>query len=145
MTIPNHNKDLYIFIDESGTDDDSNVLYMSLILTEDPESIRNECTKKIQEILHDPELRQNIPSVRERGLNYFHYTSDHPEIKTEVIKLLPLLNFDSYILFARKDELNTTLSKNELLRRKGVSHLFSSLLLNFSILISIMNTPQYVH
>ena len=114
---------VYIFIDESGTDKKSAILYMSLILTEDPVHIRRECKSLMQKIIRDPELSQKIPSVRDNGIEHFHYTSDHPEIRSEFIKLLPALNFDAYVCFARKDEIVGDLSKVELLKT-----LFSTLL-----------------
>lgn len=114
---------LYIFIDESGTDKESTILYMSLILTEDPTHIQSECKSLTQKIIRDPELSQKIPSVRNNGIEHFHYTSDHPEIRDEFIKLLPVLNFDAYVCFVRKDEIVGDLSKIELLKT-----LFSTLL-----------------
>jgi uncharacterized protein (UPF0147 family) len=107
---------LYIFIDESGTSDGSPFLYMSAVVTNSPHAIRSSCESLIQKIEHDPELSQNIKSVRENGIKCLHYVDDHPEIRTAVINLLPSLNFDGYIIFARKSELDKSLSKVELLK-----------------------------
>lgn len=107
---------LYIFVDESGIDVNSSVVYLAMTVTDSPDKIRLACESAIQKITHDPELSQNIPSVRKNGINFFHYAADHIEIRTEFINLLPTLNFDGYLIFARKDELVGDLSKVQLLK-----------------------------
>lgn len=107
---------LYIFVDESGIDANSSMAYLAMAVTDSPDKIRTACESAIDKITYDPELSQNIPSVRKNGINFFHYAADHIEIRTEFIKLLPTLNFDGYLIFARKDELVSGLTKVQLLK-----------------------------
>ncbi len=115
MDLP-ETKKLYIFVDESGVHLDSSLLYMAIVVTDSPDTIRKECELLIEKITNDPELSQNIPSVRKNGIIFLHYVADHPEVRGEVVKLLPTLNFDGYVIFARKVEIEGDLSKVELLR-----------------------------
>jgi len=94
---------LYIFIDESGTDNKSPILVVMAILTEDPKSLRSKIATLIDEVKRDPELG-NIDSVK-KGFSTFHYAEDHFEIKNKFIDILPELNFDAFASFVRKDEL----------------------------------------
>ena len=129
MTLSETNAtNLYIFIDESGTDKESDILYMSLILTEDPERIRKECESLTQKISRDPEFSQKISSVRVMGIDNFHYTSDHYEIRNEFIKLLPTLNFDAYVCFVRKEEVVGDFSRVELLKTLFSTSLYPRML-----------------
>lgn len=109
-------KKMYIFIDESGTSDDSQFLYMSAVVTDSPHDLRIKCESLIKEIHLDPELSQNIESIQKYGMKHLHYSADHDEIRRKVIDMLPTLNFSGYLIFARKNELTGNLSKVDQLK-----------------------------
>ena len=94
---------VYIFIDESGTDSSSENLVLAIVLTENPIEIRVSIASLLDRIRRDPEI-QNIKSVKESGLATFHYSEDHHEVRQQFISLLPALDFDAYVSFLSKDE-----------------------------------------
>lgn len=124
-----HKETLYMYVDESGVDENSDVLFMSLVVTEDPESIATSCKTLIDNILNDPEMSENIESIRNDGLKAFHYTTDHFEVKSKFIDLLSVLNFDAYVTFVRKHEIVGDDSK-VLLLKKMLTSLLAQRLLN---------------
>lgn len=123
-------KKLYMYVDESGTSDDSDVLYMAMVVTEDPETIKNLYSSLVKDILSDPEMSGNIESIRNEGLKSFHYTTDHIEVKSRFIELMSSLNFDAYVTFVRKSEIVGDNSKIYLLKKMLTSLLAQRVLNN---------------
>jgi hypothetical protein len=95
--------DVFMFVDETGTDQDSTILAVACIITNNPGYLRDELEKLRKNILRDPFLK-NLPSVQKSLSNYgFHYCEDHPEVKPKVIELIRQLPFQAYICYQQKE------------------------------------------
>ena len=93
---------LYMFVDESGTDNTSGVLLLTVVVTEQPERARKIIGQYLDRVKRDPEQKHLSGVAKAVSL---HYTSDHIEIKTRFIEsILPGLEFDAYVSFIRKSE-----------------------------------------
>ncbi|HEY9802111.1 MAG TPA: DUF3800 domain-containing protein [Leptolyngbyaceae cyanobacterium] len=97
-------KDIFIFIDETGTDEKSNLLAIACITTHDPDYIRNQLEKLKEEITSDS-IRNKMQSVRKSLSNKgFHYCADDTtEVKAHVINLISQLPFKAYICYQEKE------------------------------------------
>jgi len=96
---------LYIYVDESGTDTNSDVFLLAVVITEQPESIREKIGQSLEKVKRDPEQKRFI-GVKEA--KSFHYTEDHFEIRNYLTEyILPGLEFDAYVSFIRKNEVSS--------------------------------------
>ncbi len=96
---------MHFFIDESGFDDESNILLVGLVIIDNPDITRDSINALKEDILHDPFLGE-IPTIGELKSIGFHYSGDHFEVKNKFIDLISCLIFLSYICFVPKNELN---------------------------------------
>jgi hypothetical protein len=95
--------DVFMFVDETGTDQDSTLLAVACIITNNPDYLRNEIEKLTKSLLRDPFLK-NVPSVQKSLSKYgFHYCEDHLEVKPKVIELISQLPFQAYICYQEKE------------------------------------------
>jgi Protein of unknown function (DUF3800) len=95
--------DIFMFIDESGCDPESEILVLACIITTNPDGLRRELNHLKENILRDPSFK-NLPSLQSSlAKKGFHYCEDHQEVKPKVIDLIMRLSFESYIIYQRKD------------------------------------------
>ncbi|MHC5830620.1 MAG: hypothetical protein ACYT04_85410, partial [Nostoc sp.] len=92
------------FLDETGTDKESNLLAIACITTHDPDYLRSQLETLKNEILSDP-IRSRIPSVQESlSKKGFHYCEDDTtDVKAHVINLISVLPFKAYICYQEKE------------------------------------------
>jgi hypothetical protein len=95
--------DVFMFVDETGTDQDSTILAVACVITNNPDYLRDEFEELRKNILRDPILK-NVPSVQKSLSKHgFHYCEDHPEVKPKVIELIRQLPFQAYICYQQKE------------------------------------------
>jgi hypothetical protein len=96
--------DVFMFVDETGIDQDSTILAVACIITNEPDYLRSELENLRQSFLRDPYLK-SVPSVQKSlSKNGFHYCEDHPvDIKPKVIDLIMKLPFLAYICYLEKE------------------------------------------
>ncbi len=95
--------DVFMFVDETGTDQKSTILAVACIITNAPEYLRDELEKLRKSILRNPVLK-TIPKVQESLSKHgFHYCEDHIQVKFEIIKLIRQLPFEAYICYQHKE------------------------------------------
>ena len=106
----------YYFVDEAGDsafynkhgefivgrNGCSKILMLGFVETEEPKVLRQELQKLRGKIAKDPYLN-DIPSLK-KTMKHFHASSDCPEVRQEVYKLLKTLNFKAQFVVARKIE-----------------------------------------
>jgi len=82
------NNDIFMFVDEAGTDHNSAILVVACIITNDPDYLRRKLEELREEIIRDPFLK-SVPSIQKSlQKKGFHYCEDHPEVKHKVIHLI---------------------------------------------------------
>lgn len=91
----------HFFVDETGTDRNSNILAIACILTNDPPFLRKKLQELKQRLLKERRYK-NIPSVQNLQIKGFHYCEDDKEVKNEFIELMSKLPFEAYICYERK-------------------------------------------
>lgn len=91
----------HFFVDETGSDQKSQILAIASILTNDPPFLRNKLEQLKQRLFKEPRYK-NIPSVQNLRLKGFHYCEDHREVQSEFIELISKLPFEAYICYERK-------------------------------------------
>lgn len=95
--------DVFMFVDETGTDTESKILAVVCIITDNPDYLTNELEKLKKSILRDPVLK-SIRSVTESLSKHgFHYCEDHLEVKPKIIELIRQLPFEAYICYQDKE------------------------------------------
>lgn len=94
--------DIFIFVDETGTDQDSPILAVACIITHEPSYLRDELKKLKDSIFRDPDF-QSVPSVKSLSKKGFHYCEDHFEVKPKVIEVIRRLPFQAYICYQKKE------------------------------------------
>ena len=91
----------YFYIDESGSiNNDSSVFIHGCIKTDSPNTI-SEALKKLKEDLEDS-LYYNEFSKRIKTEG-FHATENNIDMRADVYKLLPLLDYRSYFVILNKE------------------------------------------
>jgi hypothetical protein len=100
---------IYIYLDESGTDTSSPFLVLSLVVIEEPDSLKKKIEDLIKSVIKDPEI-SNMNKIKD-GIETFHYTEDNHEVRNKYIELLPQLNYDAYCSFINNKKLDPSLSK----------------------------------
>ncbi|MEH2303385.1 MAG: hypothetical protein V7K88_31555 [Nostoc sp.] len=97
-------KETFMFVDETGTDEKSNLLAIACVTTHDPDYLRSKLETLKNDILSDP-IRSRIPSVQESlSKKGFHYCEDDiTDVKAHVINLISLLPFKAYICYQEKE------------------------------------------
>lgn len=95
--------DVFFYIDESGTDAESEILILTCVITENPSYLRGCLNTLRHSCLKDPSLNR-IPSVQKLSSNHsFHYCEDHPvDIRPKVLDLIRSLPFEAYISYQEK-------------------------------------------
>jgi len=95
--------DVFMFVDETGTDQKSTILAVACIITHNPDDLRAELEKLRQSILGD-QVFKSIRSVTESLSKHgFHYCEDHFEVKPKIIELIRRLPFEAYICYQDKE------------------------------------------
>lgn len=95
--------DVFMFVDETGTDQDSTILAIACIITNEPEYLRSELEKLRKSILRDHVLK-SVPGIQKSlSKKGFHYCEDHLEVKFKVIDIIRQLPFTAYICYQDKD------------------------------------------
>lgn len=95
--------DVFMFVDETGTDKDSTLLAVACIITNEPNYLRDELEKLRKSILREPFLK-SLPSIQESlSKKGFHYCKDSLEVKLKVIDLIMQLPFQAYISYQEKE------------------------------------------
>lgn len=91
----------YFYIDESGSiNNDSKVFIHGCIKTDSPSSIEQALTELKKDILDDI----YYSDFRERILNEgFHATENNMDMRADMYKLLPLLDYRAYIVLVNKE------------------------------------------
>lgn len=107
--------ELYCFIDESGTHDESEVTVMALVTISFPDEVRKKCTEVLQEIQRHPEMSLYLPSVRMHGIEHFHYTSDHIEVREMYLDAIKEIDANAYLIFVRRCDMGDPPKKLDLL------------------------------
>lgn len=96
-------RDVFMFVDETGTDQDSRILAIACIITNEPDYLRCELEKLRESFLRDPVLK-SVPGIQKSlSKKGFHYCEDHLEVKLKVIHLIRQLPFEAYICYQEKD------------------------------------------
>lgn len=98
------NNDVFMFVDEAGTDQDSAILLVACIITNDPDYLRRKLEKLREDIIRDPFLK-SVPSIQKSlQKKGFHYCEDHfVDVKPKVIDLIRQMPFEAYICYQKKD------------------------------------------
>ena len=91
-----------MYVDETGTDQDSTILAIACIVTSEPDLLQKRLEDLRTEIEKGKQFR-GIPSVKNLSKKGFHYCEDHQEVKSEVIKLISQIPFDAYICYRQKE------------------------------------------
>lgn len=94
-------KTCYYYIDEAGhINNDSNVFIHGCIITDSPSIINNAISDLHSEIKSDLYFDEFVSRLDEEG---FHATENHPDIRAQFYKLLPLLNYRAYFVIIDKE------------------------------------------
>ena len=91
----------HFFVDETGTDQKSQILAIASILTNDPPFLRNKLEQLKQRLFEETRYKK-IPSLKSLRLKGFHYCEDHREVQSEFIELISKLPFEAYICYEPK-------------------------------------------
>jgi dGTP triphosphohydrolase len=95
-------KDVFLFIDETGSDEKSTMLAVACIITDNPDSLRSKLDELKLSILRDS-IFKTLPSINKLSNKGFHYCEDHKEIQSKVIELIRELSFRAYICYQEKE------------------------------------------
>lgn len=96
-------KDVYLYIDESGTlvkDDDSKFFIISCYITDSPLQIQEDLQTLYNDIVNDPYLAFEINEFYEQG---FHACENHFDIRSKFYSLLVKLNIRIYSIVISKE------------------------------------------
>lgn len=96
------NQDVFMFIDETGIDKESNIIALSCVATREPQHLRNKLKSLKKEMLKDKRLK-DIPSIKNLEKKGFHYCEDHQDVRPLVIEQMAELPFEAYITYRPKE------------------------------------------
>ena len=93
--------DLYFYIDESGLlrDVKERFFLISCVATDVPEQIEDTLNQLQQNICDNPYYLPIRDKFRDQG---FHAVSNHPDIRTEMYKIIPYMNMRVYTIVLDK-------------------------------------------
>lgn len=90
----------YFYIDEGGSvGSNSDFFIHGCIKTDSTRVLENALLKLREEIIDNLYYEEFVERIKEEG---FHAVDNHPDIKTEFYKLLPLLNYRAYFVILNK-------------------------------------------
>ena len=91
----------YFYIDESGSiSNDSKVFIHGCIKTDTPNTINDALSELKEKLLDDIYYSEFRDRILKEG---FHATENNMDMRADVYKLLPLLNYRAYIVLINKD------------------------------------------
>lgn len=96
------NPNLFMFFDETGLDEKSEIVAIACVVTQNPDHLRNKIKSLKNEIRNDLRLR-TIPSVKNLDTKGFHYCEDHQDIQVKVIEAISKIDFEAFIYYLRKN------------------------------------------
>lgn len=111
------NKTNYFYIDESGgINNDSKIFVHGCIKTDSPETISSALLKLKEELTDSLYYSEFSKRIKEEG---FHATENNIDMRADVYKLLPLLDYRSYYVIINKEtnyfkELKNNLEEHEI-------------------------------
>lgn len=113
-------KNVYYFIDESGTiDGDSNLFILGCYKTDNPDQLREKLNELQESILNDPYFAFERKKFKDQG---FHATENHFDIRARFYSLISGLNIRAYILLLNKKSIFFT----ELIKDKSKEEVYMS-------------------
>jgi len=90
----------YFYIDESGSiNNNSNIFILGCIKTEAPQILLNSISR-IEKLIKDDIYFEGERMKFDK--NGFHAVENHPDIRTQLYRILPLLNYRSYFVYLNK-------------------------------------------
>ena len=95
---------VWIFIDETGSDNQSRVLAVTAVVLDEPEHIRRSLRRLRSELTNDAFYADYRCLGAGGSTKAFHFTDDPPAIREKVLCVLAELPFDAYACFAEKGE-----------------------------------------
>jgi hypothetical protein len=94
-------QDIFMFVDETGLDEESRILAIACVITSEPGNLRSSLERLKQGLVKNKRFK-DIPSVKDLENKSFHYCEDHQDIRPKVIDLIATLPFEAYICYKRK-------------------------------------------
>lgn len=94
-------QNVFMFIDETGIDEESKILAIACIITNEPGHLRKKL-EKLKLDLPKEKRYKDIPSIKNLESKGFHYCEDHKDVRSTVIDLISELPFETYIYYKRK-------------------------------------------
>ncbi len=94
-------QNVFMFIDETGIDEESKILAIACITTSEPKHLRDRLEKFKLDLPKEKQYK-DIPSVKNLQKKGFHYCEDHQDVRSKVIDLISELPFEAYICYKRK-------------------------------------------
>lgn len=92
----------YFYIDEAGhVNNNSNVFIHGCIKTDSPFELNDTLNSLIKKIENDIYNAYSIEKFIEQG---FHAVENHPDIRAEFYRILPVINYRSYFVVLNKNE-----------------------------------------
>lgn len=106
----NYKKAIYYYVDEAGgIDNDSNIFINGCIRTDTPDSLEKQLSDLLEGMKDNIYYSSSIEKILNQG---FHAVENHFDVRADLFKILPLLNFRAYfILLNKKDEYFERLNK----------------------------------
>lgn len=91
----------YFYIDESGNiNNDSKIFILGCIKTDSPTTINDALVKLKSELASEIYYQNFKKQILEKG---FHATENTMDMRAELYKLLPLMNYRAYFVITKKD------------------------------------------
>ncbi len=91
----------YFYIDESGNiNNDSKIFILGCIKTDSPTAISDALIKLKSELASEIYYQKFKKQILEKG---FHATENTMDMRAELYKLLPLMNYRAYFVITKKD------------------------------------------
>jgi hypothetical protein len=94
-------KNFFMFIDETGLDEESKILAISCIITSEPGILRSSLDNLRKKLMSEKRFK-DIPSVKKLENKSFHYCEDHQDVRPKVLDLIATLPFEAYIYYRPK-------------------------------------------
>lgn len=94
-------QNIFMFIDETGIDQESKILAIACVITNEPGYLRSSLENLKHRLIKEKRFK-DIPSVKNLENKSFHYCEDHQDVRPEVIDLIATLPFEAYICYKRK-------------------------------------------
>jgi hypothetical protein len=93
-------KQMHFYIDESGSiANDSNIFLIGCIKTDTPEILERRITDRLLDMSEDIYYSAKIEEILAQG---FHAVENHFDVRTELYKILPILNFRAFFVITNK-------------------------------------------